>query len=72
MPSIDPINGSLKTINRLSMISVDSKKEIIFFPDRIDCNYSSGDEKIEPSALETILKDMCHLMECTAEYFPII
>lgn len=72
MAGIDPLNNTLKNINRLSMVSVDNKITIVFLPDRIDCNYSFEDTKADPSTLEATLKDMCHLMECTAEHFSII
>lgn len=72
MTGIDPLNNTLKNINRLSMVSVDNRITIVFLPDRIDCNYSFGDTKAEPSTLEATFQDMCQLMEHTAQHFSII
>lgn len=69
---IDPINDSVKTINRLSMVSVDNKVTIAFLPNRIDCNYSFKDEATEPLEIEAKLHDMCELLGNGIEYFSTI
>lgn len=72
MAEIDPVNDSVKTINRLSMVSVDSKITIAFLPNRIDCNYSFKEESTNPLEIEAKLHDMCELLERGITYFSSI
>ena len=72
MAEIDPINDSVKTINRLSMVSVDNKVTIAFLPNRIDCNYSFKDEATEPLGIEAKLHNMCELLRNGIVYFSTI
>jgi len=72
MAEIDPVNDSVKTINRLSMVSVDNKITIVFLPNRIDCNYSFKEEETNPLEIEAKLHDMCELLKSGIAYFSTI
>lgn len=72
MAEIDPVNDSVKTVNRLSMVSVDNKITIAFLPNRIDCNYSFKDEATDPLEIEAKFHDMCELLGSGIGYFSTI
>lgn len=75
MPSVfemkifDAANNSVENENRLRLISTDKKNEIVFLPNRIDCNCKDGGEDFE--VLNTLIDLLSEHLGKTMEFLNV-
>lgn len=69
LKAIDPIKNIINNDNRLRLLSVDNQIELVFLPDRIDCNFTLKNDSVANNDMNMIAFKLKDYLEKAMQFF---